>query len=60
VELGEARGDERLALFGVFVLGVFGEVAMGARYFDFFGELVVELVLESGDLVFQLLLNFFG
>ena len=59
MELAKTRGNVGLALLGVFVLGVFGKVAVGARDFDFFRKLVVELVLEDGDFVLELLLNFF-
>ena len=41
VELAEAGGDVALALLGVLILGVFREIAVRARDFDLFRELVV-------------------
>jgi hypothetical protein len=49
-----------LTLFGVLVLGIFREIAVRARHFNFFRKLIVQLVLKSGDLVFKFLFNFFG
>ncbi len=57
-ELADFGVDVTLALLGVFVLGVFGEVTVGAGDGDFLGELDVELVLESVDFLLQLVLNF--
>ena len=58
VQLGEPRSHVTLALLGVLVLRVFGKIAMGARNFDFFRQFVVELVLQGGDFVLELFLNF--
>ena len=58
VELAEAGGNVGLALLGVFVLGVFFQVAMSARHSDFLGEFGVELVLEDGDFVLSFFLIF--
>ena len=46
-EMADFGVDVTLAFFGVFVLGVFGEVAVRASDGDFLGKLDVELVLES-------------
>ena len=47
VKLAEPRGDVALAFFGVFVLRVFGEIAMRARDFNFFGQLVMQFVARA-------------
>jgi len=39
LEMGDLEVDEALALLGEFVLGVFGEVAVGACDSDFLGKL---------------------
>jgi len=57
-EMGDLEIDVALALFGVLVLGIFGEVAVGAGDGDFLGELDVELVGELVDFVLQLFLDF--
>jgi len=60
VKLAEAGRDVALALLGVLIFGIFREIAMRARNFDLFRELVVKLVLEGGDFVLELFLNFFS
>ena len=57
LELGDTGVNVTLALLGVLVLGVFGEVAVGARDGDFLGELNIELVGELIDFVEYLLLD---
>jgi len=49
MQLAESRGDEGLALLGVFVLGIFGEVAVGAGLHELFGELIVKFMFELRD-----------
>ncbi len=46
-----------LALLGVLVLGIFGEVAVSAGDCDLLGELDAELVRELIDFVLELFLN---
>ena len=56
-ELGDARVHIALALLSEFVLGVFGEIAVGASDGDLLRKLDAELVLQRGDLVLKLLLD---
>src|SRR5215467_2481100 len=56
-ELADARVDETLAFFGVFVLGILGKVAMRPRHCNFLGQLDAQLVFELVDLFLQLLLH---
>lgn len=49
MQLAETRGNEGLALLGVFVLSVFGEVAVGAGLHELLGEFVMKFMLELGD-----------
>lgn len=56
-KLADARVDKALALLGVFVLGIFGKVAVGAGDRDFFGKFDVELVLELVDFFLKLLFD---
>jgi len=60
VELAEPRRNIRLTLLGVFILGILGKIAMGAGDLDFLRKLVVQLVLEEGDFVLELLFDFLG
>jgi len=56
-ELANFGVDVALAFFGVLVLGVFREVAMGASYRNFLGKLDVKLVLERIDFLLKLSFN---
>jgi len=56
-EVGDLEVDVALALFGEFVLGVFGEVAVGAGDGNLLGKFDAELVRELVDLVLQLFLD---
>jgi hypothetical protein len=60
MQLAESRGDEGLALLGVFVLGIFGEVAVGAGLHELFGELIVKFMFELRDFSLQLPFEFFA
>ncbi len=55
--MGDLEVDVALAFLGVFVLGVFGEVAVGAGDGDLLGKLDAELVGELVDFVLELFLN---
>src|SRR5260370_18718573 len=58
LEMGNLEVDVALALLGELVLGVFGEVSVGAGNGDLLGELDAELVRELIDFVLELFLNF--
>jgi hypothetical protein len=60
MQLAEPRGNEGLALLGVFVLCVFGQIAVSASLHELFGQLVVEFVFELGDFVLQFFLELFA
>ena len=60
MQLAQPRGYEPLPFLGVFVLGVFRQVAVRARHLDFLRQLVVQLVLQGGYFVLELLLDFLG
>ena len=55
--MSDLEVDEALALLGELVLGVFGEVAVGARDGDFLGKLDAKLVRELVDFVLELFLD---
>ena len=55
--MGDLEVDVALALLGVLVLGVLGEVAVGAGHSDFLGKLDAELVRELINFVLKLFLN---
>src|SRR5580704_954609 len=57
-ELADFGVDVALALLGVFVLGVFGKVAVRAGDGDFLGKFDVEFVLQGVDFLLELLFNF--
>jgi hypothetical protein len=46
-----------LALLGHVILGIFAKVTVGAGSLDLFGQLVVQLMLERLDFLFQLFLD---
>src|SRR6267378_1442144 len=50
--------DVALALLGVLVLGVFGEVPVGASYSNLPGKVDVEFVLQRVNFLLELLFNF--
>lgn len=56
-ELADAGVDVALAFFGVLVLGVFREVAVGPGDGDFFGKIDVQFVRELFNFVLQFFLN---
>src|SRR6266478_1097721 len=57
-ELADLGIDVALALLGVFVLGVFGEVSVRAGNGNFLGEFDVEFVLQGVNFLLELLFNF--
>src|SRR6266849_3148066 len=57
-KLADFGVDVALALLGVLVLGVFGEVAVRAGNGDFLGEVDVEFVLQGVNFQLELLFNF--
>jgi hypothetical protein len=56
-ELADFGVDVTLALLGVLVFGVFGEVAVRARDGNFLGKLDAEFVLEEIDLLLEFLFD---
>src|SRR5579859_427257 len=58
LELADFGVDVALALLGVFVLGVFGEVAVRTGDSNLLGEFDVEFVLQGINFLLELLFNF--
>ncbi len=55
--MGNLEINVALAFLGVFVLGVFGEVAVGSGDSDLLGKLDAELMRELVDFVLEFFLN---
>src|SRR6266481_3076985 len=57
-EVADFGIDVALALLGVLVLGVFGEVSVGASYSNLLGKVDVEFVLQRVNFLLELLFDF--
>src|SRR5450432_4104373 len=57
-QLADAGVYKSLALFGVFIFGVFGKIAVGASDGNLFGKIDVQLMRELIDFFQQFLFNF--
>ena len=59
-ELPDARLQEFLALLCHVILGVLTQIPHSNRFFEFFRDIVRQLVLQNGELVLELLLDVLG
>jgi hypothetical protein len=59
LELAETGADKFLSLLGHVVLGVLAEVTHGDGLLELLGKLVIQLMFQDLDLVFQFLFDLF-